>query len=479
MKPFRFGIIGEYQSGKSLLINCILRRPIATIGVGNATTHTVVNYIYAANEYVVYHTNNGAHKTLSIEMLQELDTRTDISEIDVYLSNEILRHFILTDMPGFGANEEDNIVARRTLHKIDFAILIAWNNKVIGANSQSFNEIKALKEFNIPYFFFLNCINTDRWRCDDEENIHIARKDLALLDFYKPSHYPIEGNGINVVNLMWYWYSICCADDKLIRRRKNVFAFREYEINAHVKEEVGEASNFKLINKLFASENMIYLELKREIKEEIIRLKDEICPVGTIQAFAFENEHEGWLFCDGRQLDIEDYPELFNTIGFTFGGDNYTKFQLPDLRGRFIRGWDNAGKIDEGRTLWSYQDDSLQEHRHSFHMESQKTKKDGAHDHYIGYKELYFGTFGSNKACHSLEGCDDPHHLSYGDYTRARHEHELPNMEVGEICGRKNDIVNVSGETRPKNIALLYCIKAKNSNRAITKKVPRQEIELK
>lgn len=45
-RPFRFGLIGEYQSGKSLLTNCLLQRSIATVGKGTATTHTVVNYQY-------------------------------------------------------------------------------------------------------------------------------------------------------------------------------------------------------------------------------------------------------------------------------------------------------------------------------------------------------------------------------------------------------------------------------------------------
>lgn len=73
MKPFRFGIVGEYQSGKSLLINCILHRSIATIGVGVATTHTIVNYIYANKEHVVFRTDDGDSKSLPIDSLKQLD----------------------------------------------------------------------------------------------------------------------------------------------------------------------------------------------------------------------------------------------------------------------------------------------------------------------------------------------------------------------------------------------------------------------
>lgn len=133
------------------------------------------------------------------------------------------------------------------------------------------------------------------------------------------------------------------------------------------------------------------------------------------------------------------------------------------MRGRFVRGWDDSGKIDKNRVFGSTQGDSIQEHRHKFHMESQKTKKDGFHDHYIGYETLYFGTntWTSDDPCKSLKGCSDPHELSYGDSTRAIHEHELPKMEVKEVTNATKSTVNVSHETRPKNLALLFCIKAK------------------
>lgn len=366
-------------------------------------------------------------------------------------------------MPGFGANEDDNIAARRTLRDLDFAILIAANNKVMGAKSQSYNEIRVLKALNIPYYFFLNCTNTDRWRCDDDENMDIAQRDLSLLDFHSPLCYPVSTSGVNIINLMWYWYSICSNDDELICRKKNISAFKEYDINNLVKQEVGKASNFELITKLFDMDNLTYLELRREIKDEISRLKNEICPIGTIQAFAYNSIPYGWMLCDGHSELTAEFPELFELIGNTYGGDGTTSFCVPDLRGRFIRGWDNSGTIDKNRDFGSPQEDAIQEHRHKFFMESKMTKKDGSHDHYIGYETLYFGTntFSSDDPCKSLKGCSEPHELSYGDSTRAIHEHELPRMEVQDVCGKKKEEVNVSKETRPKNIALLYCIKCR------------------
>ena len=73
MSNLKFGIVGQYQSGKSLLINCLLQQPIATVGVGNATTHTIVNYIYSENEYVEIVDANDVSK-LPLEDLKGIDT---------------------------------------------------------------------------------------------------------------------------------------------------------------------------------------------------------------------------------------------------------------------------------------------------------------------------------------------------------------------------------------------------------------------
>ena len=460
MKPFRFGIVGEYQSGKSLLVNCLLRRSVATVGNGNETTHTVVNYRYAEKEYIDYITDKGEQCTISIERMNELDTRTDISVIDVYLTNEFLKSYILTDMPGFGANEKDNNVARETLPKLDFAILIAWNEKALGA----FTEIRELRTHNVPYYFILNCTKKEkpRWRYDNIENINIAKKDLSLLDFYKPSYYPLEEDGVNIVNLMWYWYSICSNDDKLINREEYQKPFMDYRININVKKDVGEASNFRLINRLFDMDNRAFWELRRSFKEEIENLKQEICPIGTIQAFAFNGIPKGWLPCDGRQLQISEYPDLFRVIRFTFGGDKKESFFLPDLRGRFIRGWDSKGKKDEKRIFGSKQEDALQNHAHKSVFSENLTSENGSHSHTIKYENEsygYGGMFSSTYYMRHITDLKSYDHEMSACLSSGSHTHSLPQIKTEEVKDLKKTKVRFSNETRPKNIALLYCIK--------------------
>lgn len=62
-------------------------------------------------------------------------------------------------------------------------------------------------------------------------------------------------------------------------------------------------------------------------------------PPGTVVAYGGENVPAGWLLCDGAAIDRTTYAALFGAIGVAHGGGNgTTTFNLPDYRGRFLRG---------------------------------------------------------------------------------------------------------------------------------------------
>ena len=73
-------------------------------------------------------------------------------------------------------------------------------------------------------------------------------------------------------------------------------------------------------------------------------------PVGTIEYFAMPTPPAGYLKADGAAVGRQTYPELFETIGTTFGeGDGSTTFNLPDLIDRFAQGSNTPGqKIEAG-----------------------------------------------------------------------------------------------------------------------------------
>ena len=85
-----------------------------------------------------------------------------------------------------------------------------------------------------------------------------------------------------------------------------------------------------------------------------------VTPPGVIVAYAGENAPEGWLLCDGTERSRTGYASLFAAIGTIHGdGDGSTTFNLPDYRGRFLRGVDGeAGRDPDKAAREAPQSDS-------------------------------------------------------------------------------------------------------------------------
>ena len=108
-------------------------------------------------------------------------------------------------------------------------------------------------------------------------------------------------------------------------------------------------------------------------------------PVGSItpyvgtQSSLIDLSNNGWLLCDGSQLEIKDYTDLYGAIGPAFGGDGTTTFNLPDLQGMFLRGVDGGTGRDPdaaartgqsstgntGNSVGSVQQDAFAKHAHA------------------------------------------------------------------------------------------------------------------
>jgi len=120
-----------------------------------------------------------------------------------------------------------------------------------------------------------------------------------------------------------------------------------------------------------------------------------VVPPGALIWLATNQVPLGYLLCDGSTVKRLQYPKLFSTIGVTFGdGDGATTFNLPDLRGKMIRGWGPVNSIDLNREFGSLQDHTLGEHRHKI--------TDGGHTH------------GVNDPGH-IHGVIDPGHTHGGN----------------------------------------------------------------
>ena len=82
-------------------------------------------------------------------------------------------------------------------------------------------------------------------------------------------------------------------------------------------------------------------------------------PAGTVQYFANTTAPNGYLVCDGSAVNRTTYAELFAAIGITYGaGNGTTTFNLPDLRGEFIRSLDAGKGVDPARNIGTWQSPS-------------------------------------------------------------------------------------------------------------------------
>lgn len=94
----------------------------------------------------------------------------------------------------------------------------------------------------------------------------------------------------------------------------------------------------------------------------------QMAPSGVVAYFARSTAPAGWLKANGAAISRTAYADLFASIGTIYGvGDGFNTFNLPDLRGEFLRGWDDGRGADSGRSFGSYQADAIASHRHSLH----------------------------------------------------------------------------------------------------------------
>tara|TARA_R100001198_G_scaffold96577_1_gene87121 strand:- start:244 stop:1386 length:1143 start_codon:yes stop_codon:yes gene_type:complete len=127
-------------------------------------------------------------------------------------------------------------------------------------------------------------------------------------------------------------------------------------------------------------------------------------PTGAITAFGGSTAPTGYLECNGQST--AGYAALAAVVGAN----------VPDLRGEFVRGWDDGRGVDTGRTLGSTQDHQFQDHKHTYN--------------YWGA-----GSFGNANAAQRAD------------------------TATSGLTTNNASTGNRGAETRPRNVALMYIIK--------------------
>lgn len=165
------------------------------------------------------------------------------------------------------------------------------------------------------------------------------------------------------------------------------------------------------------------LGVAREVIGAIPAWMPIACPMADVPA--------GYLKCNGAAFDKEMYPEL--AVGYPAG-------KLPDLRGEFIRGWDDGRSVDTGRELLSAQGDAIRNITGAFY--GRTTSNPGSSgaiafaDNSLFRVTNRVGTVAND--------------MTYGTGTYA----------TDRIAFDASNTVPTASENRPRNIAFLYIVRA-------------------
>ncbi|RDL23126.1 phage tail protein [Pseudomonas jessenii] len=153
--------------------------------------------------------------------------------------------------------------------------------------------------------------------------------------------------------------------------------------------------------------------------KEVARLGSAV-PVGAVLAFPTGIVPPGFLELDGSVQSIATYPDLAAFLGTTYnkGNEGAGNFRLPESRGEFLRGWDHNRGVDAGRAVGTYQADEFKSHTHPLPPNSVQNTAGGG---------IYWN--GGTNGLSSLG----------------------PTSSAGGT------------ETRPRNLAVMWCIKAWNA----------------
>lgn len=170
-------------------------------------------------------------------------------------------------------------------------------------------------------------------------------------------------------------------------------------------------------------------------------------PTGTIISTALTSAPKGYLECDGSAVSRTTHARLYAELGVIYGnGDGSTTFNLPDYRGRFLRGFDNTAGADPdassrtdrgdgttGDAVGTKQADAFQGHYHKIQQYDRGSVQSGWNELIASGQNYNIGSEGTNAV--SRIQADDI------------------------ITDNSNGTPKITSETRPTNINVMYCIK--------------------
>ena len=170
-------------------------------------------------------------------------------------------------------------------------------------------------------------------------------------------------------------------------------------------------------------------------------------PTGAVFCVAVATIPTGYLECNGAPVSRTTYAALFSFIGTQYGaGNGSSTFNLPDLRGEFVRGFDNGRGVDSGRGIGSSQSGQNLSHDHDADASATSNVSDPGHRH----PSRGYGNDDDGGNQFTGSGNNDVRNNAIED----------ANTGISVATNVSIDIDNDGGnEARPRNVAMMYIIK--------------------
>ena len=190
-------------------------------------------------------------------------------------------------------------------------------------------------------------------------------------------------------------------------------------------------------------------------------------PTGSIFPFAGATPPSGYLECNGDHVSAVTYAALAAVCSQTYNKGQTPpagEFFLPDLRGRFVRGWDHGANVDQtaNRTRGSEQGDRNLRHTHSTQHSATTTGGDHAHAiRGIRLNEMVNGvyvTLGSGQSYYASYANNDNVLTPAGTVVKTSGNLSLSTSI--SLTVNNDPVATGDNESRPKNVALIYIIKS-------------------
>jgi len=172
-------------------------------------------------------------------------------------------------------------------------------------------------------------------------------------------------------------------------------------------------------------------------------------PSGAVFCIAVASVPSGYLECNGQSVSRTTFAALFAVIGTQYGANNSSTFKVPDLRGEFIRGFDNGRGVDSGRSVASSQSHQHPQHNHAVSASSSSSVTDPGHKHNLNFN---MGSIISSGGAFGLKDSGNADRMFTA--TTGISVSTSTSISQSNRGGTSN-----SSETRPRNIAMMYVIK--------------------